>query len=439
MATTVIRSVLARLRATGTGGVSVRGASIPRASPAGAQRGMATPWLTRLRRAHWTVVGVVGFALFMDYLIYGLAIPLAPFAFAGAGSAEQGALLSLAYAAGVLLSTPVFGYLGDRVGCRSPMICGVALAGAATLLAGIAPNLWVMLLARLAQGGAAAATWTAGLALVAMAYAAKRVQMMGVATAGSTAGLVVGPLIGGWLHKAGGYALPFMVAGGLLAVDALLRVFLLPRGSVEAGKGTRLGDILLSRSIAIPALAVALAAAAWGVVEPLLPAHLLKAASAGAGSVGLLFTIAAAVSGLSAPLVGSVAERAGVKTTMCLGTVATAAALPLLTAFSGVALVGIALALVSLSFSFLINPASAELGNAVERRGMHCYAAAYAVYNIAYSVGMMGAGAFAAAMSPRVGVARIFLCTSGALLVCLPLVLLADRDPNQSTVEGRNP
>ena len=171
----------------------------------------------------------------------------------------------------------------------------------------------------------------------------------------------------------------------------------------------------------------------------MLPAHLLKAASADAGSVGLLFTIAAAVSGLSAPLVGSVAERAGVKTTMCLGTVATAAALPLLTAFSGVALVGIALALVSLSFSFLINPASAELGNAVERRGMHCYAAAYAVYNIAYSVGMMGAGAFAAALSPRVGVARIFLCTSGALLVCLPLILLADRDPNQSTVEGRNP
>jgi hypothetical protein len=57
-----------------------------------------------------------------------------------------------------------------------------------------------------------------------------------------------------------------MVAGGLLAVDALLRVFLLPRGSVEKGKGARLGDILLSRSIAIPALAVALAAAAWGVV-----------------------------------------------------------------------------------------------------------------------------------------------------------------------------
>ena len=385
---------------------------------------VAVTW--RLRRARWTVVTVVAFALFMDYLIYGLAIPLTPFSHAGIGTGEQLALLSLGYAAGVLISTPVFGYLGDRIGCRLPMIYGVLLAALATLLMGVAPSVWVMLLARSMQGAAAGATWTAGLALVAMTYAEERVQMMGIAMTGSTAGLVIGPLLGGWLHNLGGYALPFMAAGGLLAVDTLMRVFLLPKGAAAADNGPPPREILFSRSVAVPALAVVLAASAWGVVEPLLPDHLLKAASAGPDSIGLLFTIAAAVSGLSAPVVGSVSERIGTKKTMALGTIATALTLPLLAAFSSIAVVGAALGLVSASFAFLLNPASAELGNAVERRGMSCYAAVYAVYNIAYSVGMMGAGAFAAAASLHVSLVHILSCTSLVLLLCLPAILLTD-------------
>ena len=46
-------------------------------------------------------------------------------------------------------------------------------------------------------------------------------------------------------------------------------------------------------------------------------------------------------------------------------------------------------------FAFTLNPASAELGNAVDRRGLSCYAAVYAVYNIAYSVGMMATNGLA--------------------------------------------
>ena len=63
-------------------------------------------------------------------------------------------------------------------------------------------------------------------------------------------------------------------------------------------------------------------------------------------------------------------------------------------ALTGVAIVtfvlsGAALCLVSIAFAFSLNPTSAELGNAVDRRGLSCYAAVYAVYNIAYSIGMI--------------------------------------------------
>jgi MFS family permease len=42
-------------------------------------------------------------------------------------------LLYGAYALGTLVATPLFGYLGIRIGVKSSMICGVALSGAATL------------------------------------------------------------------------------------------------------------------------------------------------------------------------------------------------------------------------------------------------------------------------------------------------------------------
>ena len=114
------------------------------------------------------------------------------------------------------------------------MIYGVALSAAALALCGFAPNFSLLLLGRLFQGTAAAASWTAGLALIAEHHHEKRVEMVGFALMGSTAGSLLGPVIGGSLYEAGGYTLPFAVTGMLVAVDAGVCVFLLPRHQPRA-------------------------------------------------------------------------------------------------------------------------------------------------------------------------------------------------------------
>jgi DHA1 family solute carrier family 18 vesicular amine transporter 1/2 len=174
------------------------------------------------------VLGVVTFALFMDYLIYGLIVPLAPYSPAGAMSEDRLALLYSTYALGVLAATPLFGFLGERIGYRRSMIFGVALSGIAIVLFWLAPNLPLLLLARLFQGASAAATWTVGLALIAEHYVQNRIKMMGYALVGSTAGSIVGPVIGAGLQQVGGYSLPLGVTAGMVAADFVLRVFLLP-------------------------------------------------------------------------------------------------------------------------------------------------------------------------------------------------------------------
>ena len=103
------------------------------------------------------------------------------------------------------------------------------MSATALALFWLAPTFYLLLLGRLFQGAAAAATWTAGLALIAEHFPAKRVEMIGYALMGSTAGSLLGPIIGGSLYEVGGYALPFAATGVLVAIDAGMRVFLLPR------------------------------------------------------------------------------------------------------------------------------------------------------------------------------------------------------------------
>ena len=160
---------------------------------------------------------------------------------------------------------------------------------------------------------AAAATWTAGLALVAEHYHEKRVEMMGFALMGSTAGSLVGPLIGGLLYEVGGYHLPFAVTGVLVAVDAGLCVFLLPR---EQGrrreKSPDLRLLLLDKSVLVAAAAVALAAIGWSIIEPLLPAELERSGETPA-VIGVIFTIGSLAYGLSGRVVSWVANRAPIR------------------------------------------------------------------------------------------------------------------------------
>ncbi|MBV8914603.1 MAG: MFS transporter [Acetobacteraceae bacterium] len=374
--------------------------------------------LTRFR-----VLGVVTFALFMDYLIYGLIVPLVPYSPAGAMSEDRLALLYSAYALGVLAATPLFGLLGERIGYRSPMVLGAALSGTAVVLFWLARNLPLLLLARVVQGASAAATWTVGLVLVAEHYVQNRVRMMGYALVGSTAGSIVGPVMGGGLQQLGGYSLPLAVTAGLVAVDLSLRVFLLPAERAHAGSRLDLRSLLLDRSVLVPALATALAAFGWGIVEPLLPAY-LERGGATAAEIGVIFTAAPITYGLCAPLVAWASERVAIRWVIAFGIVGMACSLAAISQLSGIVSVGCGLCMLSATFAFTLNPSSAELGNAVDRRGLSCYAAVYAVYNIAYSVGMMATNALAGTAARWASLPHVLLGGSVALLVSVPLLLL---------------
>jgi hypothetical protein len=81
------------------------------------------------------------------------------------------------------------------------------------------------------------------------------------------------------------------------------------------------------------------------------------------------------------------------------------------------------LCLVSVSFAFALNPTSAALGHAVDRLGLGSHAPVFALYNIAYSLGMMGASALASACSGTLSLFWTLFCLSAVLLGSLPLLM----------------
>jgi DHA1 family solute carrier family 18 vesicular amine transporter 1/2 len=370
------------------------------------------------------MVGVIAFALFLDYFLYGLLFPLIAHSHAGLKGEGHLALLYGVYAVSVLLVTPLFGYLGDRIGARSTMLCGVALSIGAICFLGMASTLPLLLLGKFFQGAASAALWTSGLAMIALNYVERRVEMLGYAFTGGTFGSVTGPIAGGLLYQAGGYRLPFLITGIAFAVAGLLIALVVPEGEKHRGDPTDFRALLFNRSMMIPAVAIALAAFSMGIIEPLLPVQLARY-GATSMAIGIVFTVSASVYGLSAPLVGRVSERMPIEKVIALGTIAMALTLPFLGLFKGVLLVGITVSLANICYAFMLNPASAELGNVVDRSGLSCYAACYAVYNIFYSVGMLGTAALVSAATRWLSFQIVLLCATVILLLFIPLLIKA--------------
>jgi DHA1 family solute carrier family 18 vesicular amine transporter 1/2 len=362
------------------------------------------------------VIAVIAVPLFLDFFLYGLLFTLPAHSPLGVKVAGHQPLLYGLYAVSVLVVTPIFGYLGDRFGSRSIMLCGTILAVMAVSLYGLAPSFLLLVLAKVCQGAASAALWTSGLALVAANYVEKRVAMLGYAFAAGTFGSVIGPIAGGLFFQAGAYRLPFLLAGIGFAIAAGLIARLVRGAGAEEHESVDLRALVLNRSLWMPAVAIALAAFAFGIIEPLLPARL---ASHGLPSIaiGIVFTVSTLVYGLSAPLVGRVSERLPILQVIVLGTIGMAAVLPFLALFRAAIPVGITLSLVNVAFAFMINPASAELGNVVDRSGLSCYSAVYAVYNIFYSIGMLATAALASAAARILSFPGVLLCASAVLLL----------------------
>jgi EmrB/QacA subfamily drug resistance transporter len=183
----------------------------------------------------WFVLATVMVGTFMaviDGSIVNVAIPaMRADLHASFGEVEL-VVASYTLAYGVLLVTG--GRLGDMFGRKGLFIVGLLAFTAASAACGIAPDIWVLVIARAAQGATGALVFPQVLAIIQVSFTgADRAKALGVMGAVIGVGAIAGQIIGGSLISANLFGLswrptflinvPIGIAGAIAAAIVLPR------------------------------------------------------------------------------------------------------------------------------------------------------------------------------------------------------------------------
>jgi DHA2 family methylenomycin A resistance protein-like MFS transporter len=255
------------------------------------------------------------FVVTLDALVVNVALPAIGHDLGGGITGLQWVIdgYTLMFAA-LLLSA---GALSDRIGARQAYGAGLALFVAASAACGLAPQIGLLVAARLAQGAGAAIMLPTTLALIREAYpeAGKRARAIALWSLGAAVASAAGPVVGGFLTLLSWRLIFFInLPIGLVALYLLTRVARSPRrpapfdrvgqltgvlgigaltfGLIQGGgEGFTAPLVLGALAVGIVALIAFLVAQARGA-HPMLPLDLFRSPPVAVSvSVGFTFTV----------------------------------------------------------------------------------------------------------------------------------------------------
>ena len=214
-------------------------------------------------RNPWTVLASTSlavFAVFLDTTILFVAFPSIAADFPDVGPTSLSWILNAYTIVFAALLIPA-GRLADRVGRRRTFLTAVVIFTVASMLCGLAPNVGLLVLARVMQAVGAAALVPASLALVLQTFPRERIPVAVAiwGAVGAVAG-AAGPTLGALVVEHLGWRWAFFINLPVGIVSFVLGRRVLPEGR-EANPG-RLPDPL-----GVVLLAAGLALAAFGIVQ----------------------------------------------------------------------------------------------------------------------------------------------------------------------------
>ncbi|CAI2422550.1 MFS transporter [Serratia liquefaciens] len=178
----------------------------------------------------------------------------------------------IVYLLAVTTSIIAMGRLGDRMGRRRLLLTGIALFTLASGFCAVAPGIWLLLAARVAQGLGAAIMMAMTMALVGETVGKENTgRAMGLLGSMSAIGTALGPSLGGALIVGFGWRAMFLVNIPVGIMAFLLVYCSLPQGErqrqKERGRFDWPGTLLLGGTLACYALSMTLGRGDFGVVN----------------------------------------------------------------------------------------------------------------------------------------------------------------------------
>ena len=143
-------------------------------------------------------------------------------------AAQWGGYLSAVYAVMQFIMMPIIGGLSDRFGRRPVLLVSLAAYSIDFLIMAIAPEIAVIVVARILAGAFAATFSTANAYIADISPPEKRAANFGLMGAAFGLGFIIGPAIGGLLGGQFGPRAPFYFVAALGAINLLYGLLVLP-------------------------------------------------------------------------------------------------------------------------------------------------------------------------------------------------------------------
>lgn len=201
-----------------------------------ATAGSKPPLFLAFRSSRGFIAATVCLAIFTDIFLYGIIVPVLPFAMTSRigipnDSLQQWNAIFLAcYTIAVCIGSPIAGIYADHTSSRRwPLLLGLLALAGSTLLLCLGKSVALFVVGRLLQGLSAAVVWSVGLALLADTFGNKIGVAMGYTSIAMSLGLLVAPAIGGVVFDSLGYYAVFYIAFGCIFLDIILRLAMIEK------------------------------------------------------------------------------------------------------------------------------------------------------------------------------------------------------------------
>src|SRR5216683_4552071 len=308
---------------------------------------------------------LMALTILIDFAGFGVVLPLLPFwaERQGAGALGVGLILTI-YALAQFIFIPVLVALSDRYGRRPIIIASLLIEALSLALSALAGSLPMLFVARFIGGLGASNIGSAQAVVADVTSVEKRARGMGLIGAAIGLGFVVGPALGGVLAPLGP-TLPFWVAMSIALANALLVLRFLPetrhmRATTEVsipmpftnhGRGVMLAgwrQVLRHPAVSQVVVINLLFTLAFTAMEAVFPLFTQHSFGWTALQNGYIFTyVGIAIVLMRGGLAGRLVKRWGERSLLIAGLLMLAVGLALLSWSTNLALLLIALGVVS--------------------------------------------------------------------------------------------
>lgn len=154
------------------------------------------------------------------------------------------------YSLSQAVSMPITGKLSDELGRRNVFAGGIALFGLASLVAAVAPNVYVLIAARAAQGLAGGSLLPSAYGIIGDAFVQDRARWIGLISSVFPIGSIIGPNVGGLVVEHFGWRWTFAMNVPFVIVAVTAALVLLPASGPRRSRPIDFpGTILLAFSV----------------------------------------------------------------------------------------------------------------------------------------------------------------------------------------------